>query len=1394
MSTPDPSLQALLANLRPRSQASTSNHPDAHNSPRDVSMSLTSTSAGPTSPPPPFSPTLLSSHPGSNAATAQNLLNLLNFGNVAAQAAPATRSASESISQGSATRPGQENTFTAADLLRRAAATSSVSRSTSVANPQSPGLTPQQPSREVPDDATSAPAASASLAPAFTTTHSDAPQPQPAPSSQATQKPLFTYKNPFDALRASRPHTPQKHHQPTVETPQQETPQKELPQEEIPLQSIEDQPTEEIRDDVMPDRVKLTPKSRAPQSATPAPSNGLEKGDQLQEENPATKPQAESKPILDVATTEVPEQAVVATSEDPMDDTGGSMPPTNGMQQRVVPVLTFPVKAFVSITLNLPSPASAYVREDGIMEISRLKKEFDQVDRSLAVASSKYITYALVKNGGMRIIRQDDGKDRQIFKHTHDRIFNVAICTSTTTAPSTDHQSVLGTGVSGSVYYATLCRQGYDMFDADELERESLTFPAYPQTDENPQGGVLKTRTKRSSRHPEFFAIGRGKTISIVWPATVMNSNYTVAEDNRRVDVEKFFAERPLQILTGKAGKDFTFSEDDTTIVSLDKVGRLRFWDIQRLVDEDNARSVHITPYIITQPALSLAISSPAEKPWPTSVLFVDKNRPYTKGGALRYVLVGLRQNHTLQLWDIALGKAVQELNLPRENDTDAICSVSYHPPTGMITVGHPTRNSIFFIHLSAPRYTLSSNLSQATFISRVAAKDPDIPKPESTACMSGIREISFAGRGQLRSVELLPVHKQVENVQSESNDALFELYVAHSTGVTCLVINKEDLGLDTDNKPVRATKAQEAGLLTLKDLKLGSVIEDDVGVKSPAPEPAQPVKVEPKKKSKAKKNKDLLDEPTNGLGQPFAQASEVIEPVAQEPISTETTAVEQPSTKKDKKDKKQKQDKHADTSRKPETSSSGIEEPALPRQGESTLPQSESLSMSISGDWLDKEMKKLENGVSTEFKKELDLLYQNIKTDRASQDQASASRQEAVLRVVSNTLNTNVEKTLTHILRTQMEQVVVPSVVQTLSTSISQQITQTVAQHVKKELGSELPVQIDRTLQSQQMLTGIADSISTRINGQLEREINQAISGTVASSMKAIATSTAAEAVSVAETRMADQVAHMSRQHAAFSEKIEQLNGALQTVTTTLQSMMQAQTTFQSQVLDDLRQARAQELLRPASPMNASTVLSPSSSVKALPARTKNKADLEIEEIASLLEQRKYEEGSIKWLQSAQPAKVFDDLFVRYTPDYLATDVTPLVAFSIGVTVANSLATNTQRRLEWIEAAFHAVDFRVSTHSIKLYFSFNSANKTLQDREILELRAHAPSLITTVVQKLENTYVQRAQVDPHDEVIRIIPPLLKTARTLLAAFEAIESGSMPELTYVTGDARGVIM
>ena len=221
----------------------------------------------------------------------------------------------------------------------------------------------------------------------------------------------------------------------------------------------------------------------------------------------------------------------------------------------------------------------------------------------------------------------------------------------------------------------------------------------------------------------------------------------------------------------------------------------------------------------VSQPILTLTTVAAKERAWPTSVMLVDKWRPYVRRTALRYMIVGLKQNHTLQLWDLGLGRAVQELRFPQENESDAICSVLYHPSSGMIIVGHPTRNSIYLVHLSAPKYNLPAQ-SQSQYVQKIASNSSALPKPEATAIMSGIREYSFASKGQLRSVDILSTPNPPPEGEDREDRVMFELYVMHSKGVTCIAIKKEDFGWSKESRVMVPFNAEKEGIATIEAMR----------------------------------------------------------------------------------------------------------------------------------------------------------------------------------------------------------------------------------------------------------------------------------------------------------------------------------------------------------------------------------------------------------------------------------------------------------------------------------------------------------------------------------------------------------------------------------------------
>ncbi len=943
------------------------------------------------------------------------------------------------------------------------------------------------------------------------------------------------------------------------------------------------------------------------------------------------------------AIKEVIDEAAQGKGMDDWESAEGEGNTAKAKPDRVIPVHQFPMRPFVSIDLIQKKPANLPIRDDSVVNIARFKKDFDQADRTLGTATNEYIVYGMPKNGGIRIIQQDNGNSSLIYSKTQDRIFNICISSAHPGSQLRGTQTIIATGVSGTVYWTAIARPGEELTQ-DDMEKQGLIIPPLPNQLDSTSGGQLKTRAKKSSRHPEFFAIGRGKYIYVVLTAHAQKSS--LVNKDAVLDTEKYFTERNLKVTTGKAGKDFTFSEDDSTIVTLDKAGKLRIWDIRELTDEANAGASMITPIEVKVPILSFSTAHSTEKSWPTSVLFVDKLRPYTKGTALRYIIVGMKQNHTLQLWDLCLGKAVQELSFPHEKETDAICSVTYHPASGIITVGHPTRNSIYFIHLSAPKYNLPS-MSQAKFVQRLASKDSSLPKAEATAIMSGMREYSFESKGQIRSVELVPSSGEpARAVEDEEDPLLFELYVMHSKGVTCLGIKKEDLGWSSDSRVLHPIDAEQVGEIIVKDLRdtsaisasepsLASINGDTVATSSPA-KPKTPSKEALKSERATTEDVQAPPSTTEKVDKKKSKPIGAMEPTSR--LAAASPAPESYANAA----------QRASTPT-PQVAPSVIKEatrPSVPkeisREAPDTVPAStgekpirpmangNSISVGISSDFLDKELKKIEAGVSNEFNKvfrrELETLYRRFAEDKRVQDAAGAAKQDAMLRLVSSTLSDNVEKSLSRIINKSIQDSVVPSVADVTSDSLNDILSTVVAKHVNEAMPSAmknaLPDAISRTMQNPSLLRSISEHITKTVTGHVEREFSATLHNAIVPTFTDLAVTVAQKVNGDTERRVREQLQQAEMQHLDDSVKIDQLTDLVRGLSETVQTMAAAQSDFQLEILK-LQQKAAQEgqnLARRPSP-------TPSESASM---HHMSPEQEELEAIATLMQEGRFEEATV--------------------------------------------------------------------------------------------------------------------------------------------------------------------
>ncbi|RYO81012.1 hypothetical protein DL766_009642 [Monosporascus sp. MC13-8B] len=1024
-----------------------------------------------------------------------------------------------------------------------------------------------------------------------------------------------------------------------------------------------------------------------------------------------------------------------------------------------VKVYNFPMKPWISINMQDNEEPRPQFRDEVVLDIARLKKEFDQIDRNLVSATESYMAYGMSKAGGLRVIRQDDGKDAKLFTDTKDRIFNVAVSSTPSDLNATPKECIIGTGISGTVYYVQIKNGEKDHLDDPHPEQYGFALPPISSQEGDTPGGVLKTRARTSSAHPDYFAVGRGKTISIIWPAYIMQNNLFKPGHDRVVDTEKLSKQCALRINTGKAGKDFTFSPDDTTIVSLDKSGRVKFWDVQDLTAADEGSDPRFpmpaqTSLEVKEPLMTLNTTPEGEKAWPTSVLLLDKQRPYQKRCALRYMIVGMKQNHTLQLWDLALGKPVQEFNLPHTKESDAVCSVMYHPASGMIVVGHPTRNSIYFLHLSAPKYTIKG-LSQVDYIQKLVAKDSSIPEPDSTAVISGVREYSFSNKGVLRSLDILPTPAASSDGEEPT---LFELYAMHSKGVTAIWVKQKEVGWDRDNKVIAPVDATEAGLVKIAKLKE----LPNAFVSEAAEEPAAlPIRIATRSSSKETPPPRAAYQDQSGKGAENNAAAN---------LPSERKEAEAPITPVNQLDKAEKKTRKKREKAAAAAAAAAAEKLTVdnaqangvshsPRAGPVSGKNAEtrnapSVHSAMSPESVHSAVKQIETGLRASLSgiiaSEMKDHRTKIEAEFRGREESFNHSQQNLLHLVSSVLNENVQGVLSKIVSDQFEDNVVPAVTNTVTKTITEQLDSKIGGRVSHSIQNQmqklLPNAVTQALQKPELAKAISDKVVSSVAMDMEESFRQTLLNTITPIFSDMAVAASRSVVQDVQRRTAEQIELLEQRHVADSHKIDQLTALVTRLSDTVSAMAATQSQFQDGFLKMQQQLSNRVPVsqpQPSQSHSHSYGSPPGSSHNQLvpfannsPATKDSQLQHLIADVASQMERGDYETGLIRWLQGDRKHEVFDKYIVKFNPNFLQ-ELPVLVSLSVGAVISEELDGPLLReRVSWLEIILHGL------HS------------TLPDIDH-QIRDVVPNIMSQFIARLEALFLQVSSRAPSDPILK---------------------------------------
>jgi hypothetical protein len=728
---------------------------------------------------------------------------------------------------------------------------------------------------------------------------------------------------------------------------------------------------------------------------------------------------------------------------------------------------------------------------------------------------------------------------------------------------------------------------------------------------------------------------------------------------------------------------------------------------------------------------LEFHTTSASAKSWPTSVFFFDKDKPFNKGIALRYVMVGMKQNHSFQLWDLGLGKAVQEINLPHEKESDAICSVAFHPKTGIMAVAHPTRNSIFFVHVSCPRYNLPV-LNQAAYIQRIAEKGEKgekktiLPPVNATAIMTSITEYSFASKGQIRSLHMLNEPAGPPDVDEPENTAMFELYAMHSKGVCTLRIGWADLGWKKEGEPINPKEAEQEGIITITQLKPPQSVTDESSTSGDTSAPKstseRSVRESVKKESSIASRQSMTPE--------AAMRASTLAKVESKQDAARAALI----NGGEKSEKKKKKRSAADTA---SQASSSIRPPppsyaqaaqSTPRSKSPAVPAAAEVPVELTPsslkpadtevpEWAKNLVEQLRNStqapptasaasaapaafdakkiqeivqaeVTEAFSRGLEGLYKRQDEDKRVMNAQSGAKQEAILRMVSSTLNENVEGVIRKMVTENMRELLLPQLQTQVQLSLEKHVGDNLKSTLSSQVAKDVPEAVTRTLKSPQLIQSLSDQVAKKVTGNLDQMITAAVGSAVNPAFTSV--------TNLVEQKIGNQLRQAQAQHESDASKIAQLTDTVQTCLQTIQDMAATQAELQGQV------AKLMQHLShgPASSSSArdSPVMNRS------PVKQQTPEQLEAEGISQLMEQGNFEQGTMRWLQSPRCNELFDAVFVKCDPGYLG-HVSPLLALSTGAVVTNVLENNLAARLVWLDTVLKNVNPMVSRCSFRLFY-----------------------------------------------------------------------------------------
>jgi cell division protein FtsX len=209
----------------------------------------------------------------------------------------------------------------------------------------------------------------------------------------------------------------------------------------------------------------------------------------------------------------------------------------------------------------------------------------------------------------------------------------------------------------------------------------------------------------------------------------------------------------------------------------------------------------------------------------------------------------------------------------------------------------------------------------------------------------------------------------------------------------------------------------------------------------------------------------------------------------------------------------------------------------------------------------------------------------------------------------------------------------------------------------------------------------------------EVTKQVKMDMGGLVQRSMQTVQTNMASQmtqssqstqkAILDVESKLSASLRTVSEQQSQQNAMLAQLSASVRDLSSLVQSMKEDQ----SRALSQAAQQTAPQALTAPTQRDS----------EADTAVVQPEEPTEVERLTQMLRNAEYQQATIEWLQSANQAELFDNLFRFLNPLYLQ-QVSSLVALSVSAAITSSFETNVELRLEWLGTIVSNIDTSVSS------------------------------------------------------------------------------------------------